>query len=82
MKKTTTKKTVDLGESYFMVGLSIQTCSGNETCVIIAAGLQQNQITGKGLIFLHLHNISNLIKSNQTSLVNTFHRLLLSTFYY
>lgn len=30
------------GPSYFMVGFSIQTCCGNETCVVISARLQQN----------------------------------------
>lgn len=29
------------GPSYFMVGLSIQTCCGNEACVVLSARLQE-----------------------------------------
>lgn len=52
------------GCAYFVVGLSIQTSCGDKARAILSARLEQDQIAGKGLVFLHLHHISNLLRGN------------------
>lgn len=43
-----------------MVGLPVQAGCGDEARIIVSTGMQQNEVTGKGLILHNLHNITHL----------------------
>lgn len=50
-----------------MVGLPVQAGCGDEAGVIVSTGIQQNQVTGKGLVFHDLHYIAHLQSQHKTS---------------
>lgn len=43
-----------------MVGLPVQAGCGDEARIVVSTGMQQNEVTGKGLILHNLHYIPHL----------------------
>lgn len=50
-----------------MIGLPVQASRGDKAGVIIAAGLQQDEVTGEGLVLKYLNNVTDL----QTKVLQT-----------
>lgn len=47
-------------KTHFMVGLAVQAGCCDEARIVVSTGMQQNEVTGKGLILHNLHYIPHL----------------------